>query len=143
MKKIRGYMFSRSFMGERVPQHIQNQVIRNYCLQNNYHYLLSAVEYSMKNSVLILNQIFYETKNLDGIGFYSLFQLPESDFERNTFLHKIIKKKKFAFFAVENMILNSSNDIQRIENIWLIKKMLNSCLTEKDFLSNINKQNRF
>ena len=61
----------------------------------------------------------------------------------NTFLHKIIKKKKFAFFAVENMILNSSNDIQRIENIWLIKKMLNSCLTEKDFLSNINKQNRF
>ena len=41
------------------------------------------------------------------------------------------------------MILNSSNDIQRIENIWLIKKMLNSCLTEKDFLSNINKQNRF
>ena len=71
-------MFSRLFMGERVPQHIQNQVIRTYCIQNNFEYLLSAVEYSMRNSTLMLNQIFNETKNLDGIGFYSLFQLPES-----------------------------------------------------------------
>ena len=64
MKKIRGYMFSRLFMGERVPQHIQNQVIRTYCIQNNFEYLLSAVEYSMRNSTLMLNQIFNETKNL-------------------------------------------------------------------------------
>ncbi len=126
-------MFSRSFMGERVPQHIQNQVIRNYCLQNNYHYLLSAVEYSMENSILILNQIFNETKNLDGIGFYSLFQLPEIDSERSKFLRKILKKKKFAFFAVENIILSSFRDIERIENIWFIKKILNTCLTKEDF----------
>ena len=38
-------MSSRDFMGERVPQHVQNLVIRNYCNQNNYQYLLSAVEY--------------------------------------------------------------------------------------------------
>ena len=133
MRKIRGYMFSRFFMGERVPQHIQNQVIRNYCIQNNFEYLLSAVEYSMRNSTLMLNQIFNETKNLDGIGFYSLFQLPESDIERNKFLKKILKKKKFVFFAVENIILSSSKDVERIENIWLIKKILNSCLTKEDF----------
>ena len=126
-------MFSRFFMGERVPQHIQNQVIRNYCIQNNFEYLLSAVEYSMRNSTLMLNQIFNETKNLDGIGFYSLFQLPESDIERNKFLKKILKKKKFVFFAVENIILSSSKDVERIENIWLIKKILNSCLTKEDF----------
>lgn len=126
-------MFSRLFMGERVPQHIQNQVIRTYCIQNNFEYLLSAVEYSMRNSTLMLNQIFNETKNLDGIGFYSLFQLPESDIERNKFLKKILKKKKFVFFAVENIILSSSKDVERIENIWLIKKILNSCLTKEDF----------
>ncbi len=128
-------MFSRFFMGERVPQHIQNQVIRNYCIQNNFEYLLSAVEYSMRNSTLMLNQIFNETKNLDGIGFYSLFQLPESDIERNKFLKKILKKKKFVFFAVENIILSSSKDVERIENIWLIKKILNYCPTEEDFKS--------
>ena len=68
-------MTSRPFMGERVPQHIQNQVIRNFCIQNNFQYLLSVVEYSIVNSSLILNQLFNETKNIDGIGFYSLFQL--------------------------------------------------------------------
>ena len=133
MKKIRGYMFSRAFMGERVPQHIQNQVIRNYCLQNNFEYLLSAVEYSMKNSTVMLNQIFLETKNLYGIGFYSLFQLPESDSDRSKFLRKIIKKKKFAFFAAENLNLTSLKDVERIENIWLIKKILSKCPTERDF----------
>ena len=34
-KKVRGYIFSRSFMGERVPQHVQNIVIRDYCEKNN------------------------------------------------------------------------------------------------------------
>ena len=133
MKKIRGYMTSRPFMGERVPQHIQNQVIRNFCIQNNFQYLLSVVEYSIVNSSLILNQLFNETKNIDGIGFYSLFQLPESDKKRREFLSKIIKKKKFIFFAVENKVISSKTDIERIENIWLIKKTLLKCPTEIDF----------
>ena len=69
MKKVRGYMFSRKFMGERVPQHIQNQVIRNYCIDNNYYYLLSAVEYAISGSQLILNQLLNELDNIDGLGF--------------------------------------------------------------------------
>ena len=135
MKKIRGYMSSRPFMGERVPQHIQNQVIRNYCIQNKFQYLLSVVEYSIINSSLMLNQLFNETKNIDGIGFYSLFQLPESDEKRQKFLKKIIDKKKFVFFAVENMIVSSKAGIERAENIWLIKKILSKCPTEIDFKS--------
>ena len=31
IKKVRGYIFCRSFMGERAPQHVQNIVIRDYC----------------------------------------------------------------------------------------------------------------
>ena len=54
LKKVRGYIFSRSFMGERVPQHVQNIVIRDYCNKNNLFYLLSSTEYSVKNSHLIL-----------------------------------------------------------------------------------------
>ena len=53
MIKVRGYMSSREFMGERVPQHVQNLVIRNYCNQNKYQYLLSAVEYAMDGSYFI------------------------------------------------------------------------------------------
>ena len=54
MKKVKGYIFSRPFMGERVPQSVQNIVIRDFCNKNNLLYMLSAVEYAMKNSSLIL-----------------------------------------------------------------------------------------
>ena len=35
-------------MGERVPQHIQNQIIRKFCEINNLEYSLSASEYAMR-----------------------------------------------------------------------------------------------
>ena len=35
MKRIKGYIFSRSFMGERAPQHVQNIVIRDFCKKNS------------------------------------------------------------------------------------------------------------
>ena len=126
MKKIRGYMFSRDFMGERVPQHIQNQVIRNYCNDNNYYYLLSAVEYTMTNSQLILNQLLDQSENIDGLGFYSLFQLPKDDQKRQKFLEKVIKKKKFICFCSENFTLKKYSDIERINTVWLIKKKMSN-----------------
>lgn len=71
MKKVRGYIFSRPFMGERVPQHIQNLVIRDYCDRYNLHYLLSATEYAMVGCHLMLEQVLNELADLDGIVAYS------------------------------------------------------------------------
>ena len=75
MNGLRGYIFSRPFMGERVPQHVQNLVIRDYCKKQGFQYLLSATEYAMPNSHLILQQVLDELSELDGIIFYSLFLL--------------------------------------------------------------------
>ena len=61
--KVRGYIFSRAFMGERVPQHIQNQIIRKFCEINNLEYSLSASEYAMKDSYLMLEEIINEKSN--------------------------------------------------------------------------------
>ena len=36
MKKIKGYIFSRPFLDERAPQHIQNLVIREFCKKKDY-----------------------------------------------------------------------------------------------------------
>jgi sporadic carbohydrate cluster protein (TIGR04323 family) len=47
---VKGYIFSRPFFGERVPQHIQNIVLRDYCRRNNLKFLMSATEYAIKNS---------------------------------------------------------------------------------------------
>ena len=77
MLNIRGYIFSRSFFGERVPQHIQNIVIRDFCKKNKLNYNLSLVEYAMKDSYVMFNQIVNQINKFDGIVLYSLFQLTE------------------------------------------------------------------
>jgi len=127
MKKVRGYIFSRSFMGERAPQHVQNIIIRDFCKKNSLNYLLSATEYKMKNSFLILKDIVSNMKGFDGIVAYSLFQLPPNYNERNKILKKLIKNKKFIFFAVEGAKVLSLKDINNINSTWEIKKTLPFC----------------
>ena len=53
-----GYIFSREIDGNIIPQKVQNLVIRDYCKQNGYQYLLSSVEYAMEDSNLMLNSLF-------------------------------------------------------------------------------------
>ena len=130
MKKIRGYIFSRPFLNERVPQNVQNLLIREFCKKEELFYNLSASEYAMSNCYKILYQLMHELKNLDGIVAYSVFQLPEENNKRNKILKEILKKKKFFYFALENLKVLKLSDIQKIENIWLIKKTLPYCLNK-------------
>ena len=128
MKKIKGYIFSRPFMDERAPQHVQNIVIRDFCKKEKLHYSLSAVEYAMKNSHKTLYQLVNNLKNLDGIVAYSVFQLPFDNTQRKKILKKVIEKKKTFYFALEDLKISNNKDLQRIDNIWLIKKKLPHCL---------------
>ena len=84
----------------------------------------------MSNCYKILYQLMNELKNLDGIVAYSVFQLPEENNNRNKILKKILKKKKFFYFALENLKVSKLSDMQKIENIWLIKKTLPYCLNK-------------
>ena len=92
--KLKGYNFSRPFLGERAPQHVQNIIIRDYCNKNNYKFLLSSTEYAKENNFYILEELLENLNNFDGLVFYSLFQLPTNEFKRNEIFKKIIKKKK-------------------------------------------------
>ena len=133
MKKVRGYNFSRPFMGERVPQHVQNIVIKDFCKKNNYNFLLSATEYSMKNSFYILNQLIDNMDSIQGIVAYSVFQMPYDNYKRDKIFKKILKKNKQFFFACENLQITSNEDIIRIRNLWNLKKISHKCLKSKDF----------
>ena len=75
-KRYRGYIFSRSFNGERLPQFVQNLVIRDFCNKNNFIFLLSRAEYAMENSYSILKYSLRELKKINGMIFYSLMMLP-------------------------------------------------------------------
>ena len=128
LKRVRGYIFSRSFMGDRVPQHVQNIVIRDYCKKNNLFYLLSSTEYTMEKCHLMLEQVLDELELIDGIAVYSLFQLPEDQNLREKVYRKILNMKKEIHFSVEGLKITSDKDIEKIEHIWLIKQSLPNCL---------------
>ena len=121
MIKLRGYIFSRPFLEERVPQHVQNIIIRDYCSKNNFHYLLSATEYAMPHSDVMLKHILEQLDEIDGIIAYSIFQLPENFKSRYSIIKQIIKKKKEFHFACENMSIQNDDDFEKIETIWQIK----------------------
>ena len=127
-KKVRGYIFSRAFMGERVPQHVQNIVIRDYCEKNNLFYLLSSVEYAMENCHLMLQQVLNEIKSVDGIVVYSLFQLPKNEKLRLKIYKKILNNKKEIHFSVEGLKIKSKKDIEKLESIWSVRQSLPNCL---------------
>ena len=127
MKKVRGYNFSRPYMGERVPQHVQNIVIKDYCKRKNLNFLLSFTEYSIPNSFYILNQLSDNLNGLYGVVAYSLFQLPREKKKRLSIVKKFLKKKKKLFFACEGLEIANSKDYQRIEQIWLSKEISLNC----------------
>ena len=126
-KRFRGYIFSRPFMEERVPQHVQNIVIRDYCSKKGIQYLLSATEYAMENSALTLRQLVKDLSSIDGIVAYSIFQMPEDDIERHSIFNKVLLLKKEIHFAVEGLSIYDNDSYNHIENIWKVKKTLPHC----------------
>jgi len=126
-KRFRGYIFSRPFMEERVPQHVQNIVIRDYCSKKDIQYLLSATEYAMENSALALRQLVKDLPSIDGIVAYSIFQMPEDDTERQSIFNSVLSLKKEIHFAVEGLSLYDNDTYNHIENIWKVKKTLPHC----------------
>ena len=126
-KIVRGYIFSRSFEGERAPQHIQNLVIRDFCKKNDLDYRLSVSEYIFENTHLILSQVIDEINSLDGIVAYSILQMPSDMFLRKKFISKIIQKKKIIYFALEDLKVSNKNEYDLFEEIWRINQLLPNC----------------
>ncbi len=118
-KGYRGYVFSRSIDGHRVPQHIQNLVIRDYAARKRLLYKLSATEYAMPGSYLILEQALAELSRLDGIVLYTMFMLPSDAAYRQSIYERILNAGCALHAAVEDYTLESSADVPRWENVLL------------------------
>jgi sporadic carbohydrate cluster protein (TIGR04323 family) len=113
----RGYVFSRAVDDHRVPQHIQNLVIRDYAQRRKLHYLLSATEYAMAGSYLMLEQVLGDLAAIEGIILYSMFMLPPSAAHRGEVYHKVFAAGATLHAAVEGFVLQSEVDIERWENV--------------------------
>ena len=132
MKKLRGYIFARSFMGERAPQHVQNIILRDYCQKRGHELLLSAAEYAMPDSYMILESVLDDLANIDGIVFYSLYQLPTQPEQRRLVYSRVLDAQKSLHFAVEGMSISSIKDVDSIENCLLVKATLDNCTPEAE-----------
>ncbi len=117
-KGYRGYVFSRSVDNHRVPQHIQNLVIRDYAARRKLHYLLSATEYAMPNCYLILEQVLDELATLEGVILYSMFMLPRGGQRARPDIPAACSTLVAACTsAVEGFVLADETDIERWENV--------------------------
>jgi len=130
MKKLRGYIFARSFMGERAPQHVQNIILRDYCQKRGHELLLSAAEYAMPDSYMILESVLDDLANIDGIVFYSLYQLPTQSEKRRLVYSRVLDAQKSLHFAVEGMSISNIDEIDSVENCLLVKSTLDHCTPE-------------
>ena len=136
MSKIKGYIFSRPFNGERAPQHIQNLVIRDFCNQKKIDLILSSVEYAMNDSWMILKQIINNIDKFDGVIFYSIYQLPEKLSSRNFLYQSLLNNRKKIYFALEKKELFSKEDFEDLEITFKIIKTLK----KKDNISEVLKK---
>lgn len=105
----RGYISSQ--MADRsVPQNVQQLVIRDYCARNGQEFLLSATEYCFGGTMML-----HAIKER-GIVFYSLWQLHDLS----------ILRRKECHFAAENIKATTAEEIRKIEDIWLLRGILNA-----------------
>ena len=124
MSGYKGYLSTRPFGGDRVPQHVQNIVIRNYCLDNNLRYVFPAVEVVMPRCYMILELLLDELPHIDGIVCYSLFQFPESQQRRRQIFNQILNNEKSIHFAVEGLFASRPIHVDRLLDIYSVKDVV-------------------
>ena len=131
---LRGYIFSRDFSdGSFVDQSIQNSVIRQACEKNLYNFKLSATEYGMKNCFLMLEKLIEDlkSKNIDGLAFYSIYQLPAGEIKKKLF-NIVLKKKKKIFFSKQDILVKNKNDINKLDELISLIDIQKNCLKKID-----------
>ncbi len=118
----RGYIASRPILGNRTAQHVQNLVIRDYAQRHGLLFKLSATEYAMPGCYMMLQQVLQELPLLDGVIAFSMFMLPPARPARRAVYDAVLGLGRTLHFAQESFVVNSRQDIGRIEDIWMIQQ---------------------
>ena len=132
---FRGYISSRQFGAQRVPQHIQNLVIRDYCKRREINYLLSATELAMPETYIMLAQLREQVDQIDGVVFYSIEQLPTEDRDRSEFFSRMISTGRCCYFSVEDLCVHDSENLEKLEQVLRIKQVMTACLSTESLKS--------
>jgi sporadic carbohydrate cluster protein (TIGR04323 family) len=116
-KGWRGYVFSRPINGQTIPQRVQNLVLRTYAEKNRLRFLLSATEYHMPGSFMMLESQYPSLRSLEGLLFYSVSMLPEKRDQRLRLYDAVLKAGGGIRFALEELALLDLAGVQLIEDV--------------------------
>ena len=93
-KFFKGYISSRKLNGSYIPQKLQNLAIRDFAERKNLKLSLSGTEWKIKNSYLMIRSIVKSEKKINGIIFFSVFQIAENIKIFKYLILQMIKKKR-------------------------------------------------
>ena len=110
MKELaRGYIASGEFNGYRVPQHLQNQIVKAYCDCQGLSFVLSRAEYWINGSTEC--QLWAALKEgIKHIVFFSLWQLPRESSDRIEIYRYCAQHGIMLYFATERMSTDSTSE---------------------------------
>jgi len=98
----RGYIASGEYHGNRTPQHIQNQIVKQYCDAQNLNFVLSRAEYWINGNTKC--QLWAALKEgFKHIVFFSFLQLPLDEKEREEVYKYCLKNGITLHFATERI----------------------------------------
>lgn len=117
-----GYIASRPIAGSRVPQHVQNIVIRDYAKRAGLRYKLSGTEYAMADCYMMLEQLLDEIGAHDGFIAYSMFMLPEDPASRRRIYERVLAAGASLHAAAEQIALYTRADASKWEDIFLVNQ---------------------
>lgn len=127
----RGYMFSRAIAGQMIPQRVQNLVVRVHAEKNGLYFLLSAVEYHLADSYMMLESLYEELPRIEGLIFYSMHMLPESPKARRAIYDAVLRSGAGVRFALEELQILNESDVALIEDIMAVKRLSRSTLPQE------------
>lgn len=114
----KGYIASRNIGWQAVPQRVQNLLIRDYARRRNINVSLSLTEYIMPESFMILDgALETEVPGLPAIVFYSVQMMPKDRDRRSAIYDHCLKHHCELHFALEELVIRTSEDISLVEDI--------------------------
>ena len=137
--QARGYIASGEFDGHRVPQHIQNQIVKSYCHANCLYFVLSRAEYWINGCTdcqlwAALNE------NYKHIVFYSIWQMPTEEDVRESIYKHCIKHKITLHFASERIKSDGSyQKFNEFEILFKTNKLVSKVIGKERYMKDLKK----
>lgn len=146
MKKFAGYINLKNLNGVLYPSSIQNTIMKEY-IQNELNgiFYLSPTEVLQAKFPITLKTLIGKETKVHGIVMLSSFYLPINYMIRKNIYKDALKMKKFIHFILDKIVLETNNDIDKIEeylifnNTFFTNTKLKLNDYEKFFMKEFNK----